>query len=238
MPVKDSTKGFTNYTFYPAKPRKDLTGNRIGKLTIKFFLGRTRTIKIKRIRWRYFWIAVCDCGNILIVDASALRGNTNSCGCLQLATVLKHGKWQHAEYQTWSGMTQRCYNPNDANYLNYGGRGITVCDKWRHSFEAFYADVGPKPFQNYSLDRIDNNGNYSPENVRWASPKEQAANRRISYSPEYLITYNGVTKNMKDWATSIGLKHGRCLVYRLRRGWSLDDAFTRPPYTKDTKKMS
>lgn len=234
MPKLDSTKKLVSRTFYPASPRKNLIKQRFGRLTVQYFLGKSRGEEINRIRWRYYWIALCDCGNTVLVDQDSLKKNTQSCGCLQLDSVIKHGFHRRAEYQTWSGMKQRCRNPKDAAYINYGGRGISVCDRWLESFENFFEDMGPKPTPQYSLDRIDNDGNYCPANCKWATPKEQAANRRLSYSPQYLITYNGQTKNLNDWAISAGLKHGKCLVYRLRRGWPLDKALTQPPSTKKT----
>lgn len=130
-----------------------------------------------------------------------------------------HGMTRSIEFRIWAGIKTRCFNRNDPGYVRYGGRGITICDRWKNSFEAFYADVGPKPEWADSIDRIDNNGNYEPGNVAWATTKEQANNRRTNR----IITYRGVTQTMAQWAEALGLRQGT-LRERFRRGWSLEMA--------------
>lgn len=155
---------------------KDIAGQQFGKLTV-----------IERDSSAYqgvaTWFCHCDCGGKLSVSGASLRkGNTKSCGCLSLEKTTKrftkHGKAKSPEHNAWRHMRSRCYNPNGRNYKNWGGRGITVCERWLESFENFYADMGDRPTPKHSLDRINVNGNYEPSNCRWATTKEQRINQR------------------------------------------------------------
>lgn len=157
----------------------DLVGQRFGRLTV---VGRADNDLHGHVRWD----CLCDCGNTSTVLASNLKRTTQSCGCLarELRPVnaarqfTKHGMYQSPEYRAWQNMRERCNNPNHPQFKDWGGRGISVCDRWMDSFEAFYADVGPRPGHRLSLDRIDNDGNYEPGNVRWATHSQQMKNRR------------------------------------------------------------
>lgn len=157
----------------------DLTGQRYGRLSVR---GRAPN-RGRRVRW----YCDCTCGAQTTVVADQLRSSrTRSCGCLQ-REELRERRFRHGqarppartpEYRAWCQMKTRCTNPNCDKFQYYGGRGITICPQWIDSFEAFFADVGRKPNPRLTLDRINNEGNYEPGNVRWATAKQQAANQR------------------------------------------------------------
>jgi hypothetical protein len=168
------------------RPRLNLIGQKFGRLTVIAFAGIAKCGQSS-------WECLCDCGNKKIVKSDHLRrGNTKSCGCLRKITTanrhLTHGMSHSRIYKRWIGMIKRCYNQNESNYKDYGGRGIIVCERWINSFENFFKDMGSTYKDNLQLDRINNNGNYEPGNVRWATPKENSNNRRNSKHDSPKIT--------------------------------------------------
>lgn len=141
------------------------------------------------------------------------------------------------EYAAWYAAIWRCTNPVAKNYPNYGGRGITICQRWRESFDAFLADVGPRPGPQYSLDRIDNDGNYEPGNVRWATRVQQRNNCRPSLGwPSRRLTVRGVTRSVAEWSRLSGLPY-TTIRTRVLAGWDAERAVTTPPDPRKTRKQ-
>ncbi|HDR0611642.1 hypothetical protein [Pasteurella multocida] len=171
---------------------------------------------------------ICDCGNILFVRLNSLKsGNTKSCGCLKKELTSqcfsKHGKKFTPEYTSWQLMKDRCLNKNNKTYKYYGGRGIKVCSEWIDSFERFFLDMGEKPSKHHTLDRINTNGDYSRENCRWASKKEQVRNRHNTK----MIKYKNETRPLAEWCEILGLDYANTNK-RLFRKWTIERAFTEP----------
>lgn len=168
---------------------------------------------------------VCpQCGAGFLVYPSRLKHCPTPCCSLRCASDLrikKHGMSYTSEYRIWSGMRSRCENPSRHEFPNYGGRGIMVCPEWS-SFNRFYADMGPRPSLRHSLDRIDNDGPYSPENCRWATPSQQLRNRRNNV----LLTYEGRTATLSEWSEILGINRST-MAGRVNDGLSIEMILSR-----------
>jgi hypothetical protein len=202
----------------------NLKEQQFGRLTAIHEGSRSRT-------GRRRWYCRCTCGRTTLVHQSALRsGNTRSCGCAvgeRIGALRRtHGETHRGanspEYVTWTSMRHRCRNPRAHDYRHYGGRGITICERWDR-FENFLADMGRKPSRAHTLERIDNDGLYSPSNCRWATIQEQACNRRSKHS----LTFDGKTQSVLEWATELGMRP-TTLYSRLDRGWDTARAIVAP----------
>lgn len=165
------------------------------------------------------FICSCSCGEDKMICGSALTtGQTTSCGCYQKERVSisssTHGKCKTPEYYAWINMRTRCFNKNYKDFQDYGGRGITVCERWKDNFHNFLEDMGARPFEKYSLERIDVNGNYEPLNCKWADVYEQANNKRnIKY-----YECNGVRLNLQGWANYFGANQANVMARINTRG--------------------
>lgn len=196
---------------------KSLVGQRFGKLLV---LSRAANRK----PGRPVWLCRCDCGAVTDVCAGNLRrGLTRSCGCLIGSGHITHGRSHSRTHEIWKSMRQRCLSPASNGWHRYGGRGITVCQRWQ-KFEAFLDDMGEAP-PGLSLDRIDNDGPYSPENCRWATVVQQARNKRNNSGYEH----NGVHRLWAEWAeesaVSAQLLRSRVVVWK----WDFERALRTPP---------
>lgn len=185
----------------------DLTGKKIGRWVVLYQENKL------------FWFCECECGTQKAISQSSLRsGKSKSCGCYKMDVVTTHNKSGSKEFAIWSSMLSRCYCPTHKVYSRYGGRGITVCDRWKNNFQDFYYDMGAKP-EKHSLDRIDNSGNYEPNNCRWATSKQQNRNN----SNNRMITVNGETKCIAEWSELMNLNL-KTISRRLKQGKTPEEA--------------
>lgn len=206
----------------------DLTGQKFERLSVINESGRSKSGNI-------IWNCLCDCGNKITVIGSRLKnGHTKSCGCLRkdIKTIHGHNRSNKKSptYSSWDCMIQRCTNKNNIKYKDYGGRGITVCDRWNTkkggSFENFLEDMGEKPIE-HELDRVDNNkltNSYSLENCRWISRKQQMRNTRSNH----LITYDNKTQCLSAWAEEYGMSFDRLWHRLYTSNWPIEKALLTP----------
>lgn len=190
---------------------KDITGNKYGKLTVMKRLGKNKENRFK-------WLCKCECGGVKETYKNQLdSGAAKHCGCDANRTPnLSHGMRKHPLYSIWSSMIDRCSNPKNENYHNYGGRGISVSKEWM-DVSIFIRDMSPRP-DKFSLDRIDNEKGYSKENCRWATMAQQGRNKRDTI----FIEYNGVNKPLIEWAEEKGVKRDT-MYMRYRRGYTNEE---------------
>jgi hypothetical protein len=194
---------------------KDIKGIKFHHLTV------LQLSYIDKKSRRTYWECICDCGTKKIVSRDCLlRGNTKSCGCIPhpLYTHKEAGKTK--EYRAWVAIKNRCTNPNSSKYNSYGLRGIKVCGRWVNSYENFLNDMGRAPSKEHSIDRIDNNKDYSSLNCRWATATEQANNTRKNR----LIMYRGQTKTLAEWCRHLNLNY-KTITMRIVRGFTSKEAF-------------
>ena len=198
----------------------NLTGCKFGLLTV---IKRTDNDRHGKARW----LCKCSCGGETIAISSDLkRGHTKSCGCVHLEKI-SHGNPKHnlantKLYKVWAVMKDRCLNSKNKSYNNYGGRGITVCEEWRNDFKVFYGWAMNNGYSDgLSIDRIDNNGNYEPNNCRWATKRQQQLNTRRNK----LITYNGKTQTLTEWSDELNIRFNKLWSRLYKLKWSAEQAF-------------
>lgn len=205
----------------------NLTGQKFGRLTVIEECGRTKNRST-------IWLCKCDCGNEHKVTTAHLKnGSIRSCGCLRKETTTeknyKHGLSDNRLYPIWKSIKDRCYRKNNNHYKDYGARGIILCDEWQN-FENFYNwamrngyDI-TAPKGECTIDRIDPNGNYEPNNCRWVSSTVQQRNKRNNH----YLTYNGETRPVTEWAEILGINKGTLESRIVRYGWSVEKALETP----------
>lgn len=198
----------------------NLVGRVFGKLTVIGYAGSDG---------QALWWCRCECGRITKTHGGNLKNGTKSCGCVYDGIFTKHGltprKATPPEFHIWCCMRDRCEREGSKYYRNYGGRGISVCDRWsgEMGFAHFMEDMGSRPTPKHSIDRIDVNGNYEPGNCRWATSVEQCNNKRNNRT----MTYNGETLSVAEWSRRTGIRY-RTILMRLNLGWPPEDVIHKP----------
>lgn len=193
------------------------TGKAFGKWTQ---IGPSFSVWFSSRQKNRYAVCRCECGSVEAVRTNQLRGPDGN-RCKKCSTTT-HGLTSSCEYKVWQGMVRRCSNTNERYYHHYGGRGITVCERWRH-FPNFYADMGPRPSSDHSLDRIDNDGHYEPGNCRWATRSQQQRNKRSNHH----LYYEGRSILLVEAAEISGIPI-HTISARLRVGWTVKEAIETP----------
>lgn len=197
------------------QPLKNRVGHIFGRLTV---ISRANNIG-KQTAWN----CLCVCGNAKVVMGAHLQsGNTTSCGCFRKEVATSHGMRHTKIYGVWTHMRDRCYNKSDKRYNCYGGRGISVCDRWLDSFENFFADMGEAP-EKMSLDRINVNGDYCPDNCRWATNEQQANNTRTNH----FLELGEERFTVAQWSRKTGIR-SHTILRRIALGWPINDVLCKP----------
>ena len=209
---------------------KNLINQKFGKLTVIEFNAKIT----KNKRTRQYWLCKCECGNYKIIEQDHLiSGHTRSCGCLKKEIIRnkihKHGLTNTRLFRIWTNIKTRCYNKKLKCYKNYGGRGIAVCNEWLKDFKAFYNwAINNGYSDDLTIDRINVNGHYEPNNCRWIDIKTQQRNR----ANNYFIKYNGEEHCITEWGRILGINYGT-ILYRIKKlKWSIQKAFTEPVKNK------
>lgn len=197
----------------------DITGATFGHWTV------LRKADAKSSNGSVLWECRCSCGTVRnVCESSLYRGKSTGCGCHRRLknklSATTHGLSKSAIYKIWQGIKDRCCNPSHVSYANYGGRGITVCQQWKDSFENFYLWAIDSGYRNgLTIDRINNDEGYMPSNCRWSTPLTQANNKRNNH----VITYNGKTMTIAQWSKFLGVTPA-CIVNRITRGETDEEA--------------
>lgn len=220
---------------------RDLTGQRFNRLIIVEYAGRTGK------KGDHVYRCVCDCMNEITTRGYCLTmGDTKSCGCLLKQAQKRlvqsnriHDMSWSREWRIWSGIKTRCTNPKRRSYKDYGGRGILMCDRWANGedgltgFECFLKDIGLRPTPKHSVERVDNDGNYEPENCKWIPRSEQVRNTRVTVR----LAHEGITRTAMEWSAITGVT-AREITRRMGRGWTAERAIFQPERTPAKRKVA
>jgi hypothetical protein len=217
---------------YAMPPSHDLTDRRFGSLTAVRGVEAEPHLKTRRARWE----CRCDCGNVVRAFANnLLRGKHQGCGLHKGGNIAKtktrHGKTGTQVYRAWRNMLNRCYNLRVKSYADYGAKGVTVCQAWRDSFDAFYRDMGEPPTSRHTIERLENARGYEPGNCAWATRKQQNRNQTKTRH----VTFRGETRPLPEWAEILGVPRVSLWQRLFKYGWDVERAFTAPARPRSYK---